>query len=182
MNTKAILIGGVLAALSGTALAENGGAFYLGVKGGIMMIDDSEEYGISFSDPSAAGFMAGYDFGSGLALEFEINSSGSADVLVDNFRVGEAEIDTQAIYMAFRSQGTGYFKARIGFLNEDVSVSSDTTCSYYGLCQSAEESDSGLSLGLGGGFNFGKMAQIEAEYTLIEEDVSYFSAGINLRF
>jgi hypothetical protein len=35
---------------------------------------------------------------------------------------------------------------------------------------------------LGGGFNFGKMAQIEAEYTLIEEDVSYFSAGINLRF
>ena len=51
-----------------------------------------------------------------------------------------------------------------------------------GYFNNADVSDTGLSVGAGFGFNLGDVAQLEAEYTIIEQDVSYLSLGLNLRF
>ncbi|RLU01289.1 outer membrane beta-barrel protein [Ketobacter sp.] len=169
---KFALSAAMLMAASGPLFAQDPGV-YIGVKGGSFKIDAEE---LDSNDPNGKGFLVGYNLGNGAAIEFEHNKS-------DTFHAGlsgyygpqvEGEIETSALYFAYRSQGTVFFKVKGGILKEDV------TAEAYG--DSADESDTGLSVGAGFGFNLGDVAQIEAEYTIIEEDVGYLSLGLNLRF
>jgi outer membrane immunogenic protein len=47
---------------------------------------------------------------------------------------------------------------------------------------STSSSDSGLSFGVGAGFDVAPNMMIEAEYTLIEQDVDFISVGLNVKF
>ena len=76
-------------------------------------------------------------------------------------------VDTTAVYAAFRSAGPIYLKAKAGYLYEDVSAGP------------ASGTDSGLSAGVGVGFGIG-IAQIELEYTQVEQDIDFWSAQVNL--
>ena len=109
-------------------------------------------------DITNAGVVVGYDIGAvvaDLALEGEITTT------VDD---SDVEIDTQALYLAIRTGGPIYLKAKGGFINEEVSG------------PGGSESDSGVSYGVGLGFGIG-IAQLELEITTIEADVVFFSVG-----
>ena len=113
--------------------------------------------------------MIGYNFGGGSAIELERNS---ADIDVASFQI---DMDNTALYYAFRSEGDAYLKVKAGILKEELSASSCGGCD-------VEDDDTGFSAGIGGGLNLGSMAQIEVEYTIIEADIDYLSAGLNIRF
>lgn len=165
---KIALSAAILMGACGSVYAQDPGV-YIGVKGGSFLIDAEE---MDTNNPNARGFVLGYNLGEGPAIEFERNSS-------DSFYAGylyyypiEGEIETTALYFAYRSEGAFFFKVKGGILKEDVKFKEN----------GRTESDTGLSVGGGLGFNLGDVAQLEAEYTIVEQDVSYLSLGFNLRF
>lgn len=149
----------VLVGLLGLVAAAPASAdWFFGAKTGPMMIDVS-----GISDPSNVGVVVGYDLGVGLgdlALEGEITKTISSGDLLGF----DVDVDTQALYLAFRTAGPIYFKAKGGFLNEEVSIGP------------ISESDSGVSYGIGLGFGIG-VAQLELELTTIEADIVFLSVG-----
>ena len=162
------LIGCSLLLLSSLAFAEENKKFYLGGKTGDFKVD------VDFLDSmSAKGFYGGINFDGFNSLEIETITSEKANIKVGSSTVGSAKIKSTAIYYAYRSGKPLFFKYRIGLLKEDVETS--------GRGGQFEGSDSGLSLGLGGGYNFGP-ALIEVEYTIIEADVNYLSGGLAIQF
>ena len=148
---------------------------YVGIKGGQFQIDINASDNIE--DPSAFGFVAGFKFNRFIGLEFERNESDDAEVKSWYSSVDKLSITTTALYFVFRTPGDVYFKVKSGILREEV----DTTC-HSCFNDDGSENDTGLSLGVGLGFMPVKSVSLEAEYTLIEEDVGYLSAGINFHF
>ena len=148
---------------------------YVGIKGGQFQIDVGSEDNVD--DPSAFGFVAGFKFNRFIGLEFERNETDDADVEIWYGDTEKLSITTTALYFVFRTPGDVYFKVKSGFIREKV----DASCVY---CVSGDfaESDTGLSLGMGLGFMPSKSISLEAEYTVIEEDVGYLSAGVNFHF
>ena len=133
--------------------------WFFGAKAGPMMIDTS-----GISDTKNAGVVVGYDLGvavGDLALEGEITKTVSSG----DFIGLDVDVDTQALYLAFRTAGPMYFKVKGGYLNEDVSIGS------------VSASDSGMSYGVGVGFGVG-VAQLELELTIIEQDINFLSVGV----
>ncbi|MFS1522923.1 outer membrane beta-barrel protein [Microbulbifer sp. 2304DJ12-6] len=131
--------------------------------------------------PLSAGIRGGYTWSSGWGIEAEFTGSVVDGELVgfdyDSFRgridretVGYS-ISTQAVYTTYRTQGDIYFKGRFGYLNEEVGVKS------FG-----NVSDSGASVGVGVGFKLAENISFEAEYTLIQEEVDYWSGSLVVRF
>lgn len=169
MNTRRIwLAAGLLASVS--AHAEG---LYIGGKVGIMTVDDN-----AFNDATNAGVVLGYEFPSRTAASFAIEAEFTTSVSDGDFRVfgvnGDWDMDTQALYAAVRFGHQFYAKGRIGYLNEDVTARAGGF--------SANDDDSGLSAGLGGGWRVNEHVSLEAEYTLIEEDVDFWSIGLNVSF
>lgn len=170
MNARNLL---VAAAMLGVAVPAGAEGVYIGGKIGVMDVDDS-----AFDDATNAGILLGYEFpASGIAsvgFEAEFTTTVS-DGDFNAFGVsGDWDIDTQAIYAVVRIGDQVYAKGRIGYLNEDVSVSVGNV--------SADGSDSGGSLGVGFGVRATDRLNIEAEYTKVEEDVDFWSVGVNLYF
>lgn len=139
--------------------------FYLGLTAGSDMIDVE-----GIEDASGAGMMAGWRFNKNFAVEFAGHAS-DADTMLAGCTL---EIDTVALYLTARSSGQVYGKGRVGALSETITPRD--TCATL-----PEETESGLSAGLGGGVRFGKAA-IEVEYTLVEADVNRLSASILYNF
>lgn len=166
---KTILASAIAFMACSAAHADNEGV-YIGVKGGSFQIDIEDA-----SDPTGYGALIGYNFGRGPAIEFEYTNSDSINIGggYGGYYYGSLEIETVALYFAYRTQGTVFFKARAGLLKEDVT--SNQFSKY-------NDSETGLSAGVGVGVNMGSVAQLEAEYTIIEQDVSLLSLGFNLRF
>src|SRR5690606_4410542 len=118
-----------------------------------------------YDDDTGKGFVVGYDFG-GFGIEFE-HTETEGDVSVPFYGKGDYEVETNALYAVYRSLGTAYFKAKIGVLNEDVTIKN------FGVIPgSIKDDDTGASAGVGGGFRIGPVS-MEAEYTVIEEDVDF---------
>ncbi|VAW82826.1 hypothetical protein MNBD_GAMMA14-824 [hydrothermal vent metagenome] len=160
-----------LCLVSGAVMAEGA---YVGARVGIMDADVS-----GLDSATNMGVLLGYTFGDvsdGMtwAVEGEFTTTASkGDVDLAGFN-GDWDIDTQAIYGVLRIGGDFYGKARVGYLREDISVS------VAGI--SADGSDSGLSGGVGAGWRINEQIAIEAEYTLVEKDVDFYSAGVNFAF
>jgi len=133
--------------------------FYLGLKAGSLMIDVS-----GIDNATMIGFQAGYDMGNNLSVEFEYMSGET--------EAGSTDIDATntAVYATYRSAGQGYFLGKVGFLKEELDGGG------------VSESDTGLSYGLGGGFNVNKKFAIEAEYTIVEEDADLFAVTARMKF
>lgn len=162
------LSGGLPAAEAG----ERARPFYLGILGGRMLIDDR-----GFDDVSTLGFNVGYRFpeqswGS-LAVEGELTGSEQGDVSLAGLR-GDWDLTTLGVYVAYRTPGVVFFKARAGILAQDLNVS--------GVGRDLDTTESGYSGGLGFGLELGKLFSLEAEYTYIEKDIDFYSAGIKLHF
>lgn len=133
--------------------------WFFGAKTGPMLMDVS-----GFSDATNTGVVVGYDIGAvvaDLALEGEVTTT-TGDGKFSNAKVS---LDTQALYLAFRTGGPIYFKAKGGFVNEDLTIGNVST------------SDSGVSYGVGLGFGIG-IAQLEVELTTIDKDIAFLSVGV----
>lgn len=169
MLKKAGLAMLVVMCTTGVTHAEeiNDSGFYLGVTAGKHKVDVD-----GMSGGSAGGLVGGYRIAKGLSIEAAFTAS---DLKPDVLPGCILEFDTAAVYGAFRSAGKVYFKGRVGVLNE--SLTARDTC--VGLID--DESDTGLSFGIGGGVRFGKGA-LEIEYTLVEQDVDQISANLIYNF
>ena len=167
--------------------ADDAAGPYIGLKAGVFTIDVDESENFDVDDPSALGFVVGGKFNRFIGMEFEYNQSDDAGFEVENSSTeGQLDIQTMALYFVFRTPGNVYFKAKAGVLHEKIDGSGGN-CNYYysySSCSSASlsEKDTGLSAGVGIGFMLGKSVSLEAEYTIIEEDVGYASAGLNIHF
>lgn len=148
--------------------------FYAGLKIGIMDADIS-----GFDDATNVGITIGYNYNENIAIEGEFTTSSSdGDVTISGVP-GIWDVNTVAVYGVYRIGQKFYFKAKAGYLHEEVTIKV-TGGGASGL--SIEGTDSGFSAGLGGGWRVTDHAFIEAEYTLIESDVNYFSIGVNYSF
>jgi outer membrane immunogenic protein len=117
----------------------------------------------------------GYHFTNNWAAELQYtNSLSGSEVTVNNdygygyrssFTI-DVTLQTIAAYGVYRGDGDVYFKGKMGLLQEKVSGVIDT----------------GLSVGAGVGFNLFDSAALELEATLIEQDITYFSASLNFGF
>ncbi|MEX2964105.1 outer membrane beta-barrel protein [Microbulbifer sp. TYP-18] len=142
---------------------------YIGGVFGLMNTD------VGRTSPFNVGVRGGYTWSSGWGVEAEYTDSAS-DGSLDVFGVGvsptsaDYSISTEALYLTYMTSGDLYFKARLGYLNETVDIASFSA------------SDSGGSVGLGGGFKFSENVSFETEYTLIEEDVDLLSGTLIFRF
>lgn len=148
----------LLALLGLVAAAPVSADWFFGAKTGPMLIDAA-----GFSDTTNTGVVIGYDIGAvvaDLALEGEITTTTSEG----KFSSSKVELDTQALYLAIRTGGPIYLKAKGGFVNEELTIGNAST------------SDSGVSYGVGLGFGIG-IAQLELELTTIDEDIVFFSVG-----
>ena len=110
----------------------------------------------------------------GLAIEYEFTTT-STDFRAGTMR-GDLDMDTHALYGAFRYGETVYFKAKLGVLREEVDIKVRPAG------PSVSDNDTGLSGGIRVGARLGDHFMIEAEFTVIEEDVNYFSIGAGFRF
>lgn len=161
----------VVTGLSGQAMAvEN--PWYVGLKAGTMSVDVS-----AYEDATSLGLLLGYklssDSNGSLAVEGELTNSSSENITVLGV-TGKWDIDTLAVYLAYRTGGDLYLKGKVGYLDEDVNVNIAGA--------SISGSDSGASYGIGAGWKFGKSNAVELEYTIIETDVDFISLGVNFGF
>ena len=161
-NLKKMAAAGAL--MAGMAIAPAAMAdMYFGVNAGPMMLD-----GASYDDPVNAGVLIGKEWGVvagdiGVQAEFTTTVNDGSLVVFPN--VYPVSVNTQAIYGAFRTAGPVYLIAKAGVLREEVEVGS------------ASVTDNGLSGGVGVGFSVG-VAQLELEYTVVEQDINYLSLGV----
>ncbi|WP_026972867.1 porin family protein [Aliagarivorans marinus] len=139
---------------------------YLGLKAGSILVDIDE-----LKNDGTFGFTGGYQFNNGFAVEADA-MFGGGDTILSGL---DYDMTTYAIYGAYRSDfhNNWFLKGRLGLLNEKVKLS--------GYGGSESWSDTGLSVGFGGGYHFDNIS-IEAEYTIVEQDASYFTIGAYYRF
>lgn len=161
--------GALVAMLVMPAYAQDLSPWYAGLKAGMMDVDAS-----GFDEAANAALFGGYtlhqDATGQLALEGEYSQS----ISDGDAPGGGWDIKTFAVYGAYRTAGPAYLKAKAGYLREDVNVS--------GPAGDVGGTDSGFSFGAGGGFRIGKKAAFEIEYTVIEDDVNFFSIGYFTHF
>ncbi len=151
----------ILLAILGLVVASPASAsgWFFGAKTGTVIVNDS---GVD-THPTNIGFLVGYDLDiavGDIAVEGEITKTTSKGELDTG---SQFSADTQAMYLAFRSAGPIYFKAKGGFLQVDNDGNTDTGSSY----------------GIGLGFGVGIM-QLELEFTktAIDPDILFASIGV----
>jgi len=171
---KALVAGSLALAVAATASVSQAADerdWYVGAKLGWMSSSDSD-----FDESMNLGLVAGLHlpgielpFEANVAVEGEYSTSISDGDWEEGSLEGEWDIDTFAVYGVVRTDGDIYFKGKGGIIYEDISVSGDVS-------DSASSTD--LSFGLGAGWKLNDKLSLEAEFTLIEEDVSFFSIGV----
>lgn len=153
----------ILMGLLGLVMAApaSAGGLFFGAKTGPMIVDDSSVK----TDPTNVGVLVGYELGvvlGDLSLEGELTTSTSDGEIKGSG--AKFDVDTMAAYLAFRTAGPFYLKAKGGFMQTDIDGDSDTGASY----------------GIGIGFGIG-IAQLELEYTQASvdpADVAFVSVGV----
>lgn len=177
------VLGAVLAMSASAAQPTTG--IYLGVKAGQFQVDDIDagnNVSVEFDKANSFGVVAGYDFGDGLAVELDYYAGSNSDIKTNTGVTGEYEVSTLGVYGVYRFYPELYqqmfFKAKFGMINEDISMSAQNGQNF----AAASESDTGFSFGAGLGFNIAPNVLLEAEYTVVEQDVNLLSAGLNVKF
>ena len=158
------------------------------------LIFDSVE-GTDFDADTSIGIgvVAGFTFDETTSFELShTRGDTDAEVSVYGFPfTGDTSIETTALYAVYRSNNPVYYLLKAGIGHEKVELDvqycgmvSGTYACINGKNWDVEESvsDSGLTLGLGGGWKLSKQLVLEAELTLIEKDVNYITLEINYYF
>ena len=159
IKKKVLLVLSVFAVLIISIAPATAGDMYFGVKTGKAIVDDSAVT----KDATNTGVLVGWEQGivlGDLGVEAEYTTTtGDGEIGSTKF-----DLDTIAAYVALRTAGPIYFKAKGGMLRVDYGDSSETGSSY------------GIGLGLGIG-----IAQLEIEYTnsaVDPSDIAYISVGV----
>jgi len=146
---------------------------YLGASLGAMDADRS-----GFDHATNAGVLAGYDLYTleifSVALEGELTGTVSDGDLKASGSKGSWDIDTRALYAAFRLGERFYMKVRFGFAWTDVSTD------FQGA--SFKDSDSGVSWGGTAGWMISEHWGVQLDGSLVDTDTTYWNAGILYRF
>lgn len=166
-----IYTGAVQAAPPVTQAAGN--LIYLGVKGGIMS-NDAQGADNAFN----IGVYGGYNL-LGEGARYPKNLGGGTLSVEGEFTLtalkgstrayGDWNIKTLAGYAAYRFplQNKFYLKGKAGVRWQDINTGSPVGW---------DGSDTGLTFGLGGGWQLSK-GNIEAEITIVQKDITFFSLG-----
>jgi len=160
----------LLCALAGVVQAQSG---YLGASLGVMDADRS-----GFDEATNAGLLAGYDLYTrevfSVALEGELTGTVSDGDLKASGRKGSWELDTRALYAAFRLGERFYMKVRFGFAWTDLSARFEG--------ESFKDSDSSVSWSGAAGWMITDNWGVQLDGSLVDTDTSYWNAGILYRF
>ncbi len=140
--------------------------FYAGIKSGNMDIDVS-----AYDTAAPLGIQLGYSFNENYAIELEYTDT-DFDLKTAGMKFN-GDMQTYALYGVYRTSGDVYAKFKAGILNEEVSIKVAN--------QTADFGDDGFSAGIGAGYRSGPVS-IEAEYTILEQDVDFLSVGLNYHF
>lgn len=160
----------VFAQGAGVRLQPPANPLYFGLKAGAMDVDDTDDAA------SNVGAMVGYKF-----HEDERGAFFGEGEYTRTFSDGEAagalagdyDVETLSAYGGFRSAGQLFWKAKVGLSWWDVAVEG---------AGAAEDDGTSLSFGAGGGWRLNENTGIEAEYTIIDSDISFLSVGVFTRF
>ncbi len=114
---------------------------------------------LSVSGKEVIGGAIEYAFNDHLAVELQ-TASGTVEFSMPGQTL-DVDVDSTALYLVQRSVGQTYIKVKIGILKETISGGS------------TEESATGLSYGIGGGYSLNEQFSIEGEYIKVEEDISW---------
>lgn len=141
---------------------------YYGAKVGLMM-PDIPGWGDAVNIGGVVGAPVTHLAQGSISVEGELTTSViKGDANYFGF-TGHWGITTLAGYGVFRTDGPMYFKAKAGYLFEDVNVSIGGATGY--------GSDSGVTFGVGGGMRLSGGHTLEIEYTIIDSDVNFLSLG-----
>ena len=180
----------LLGVLTATSVAEEptwfgekaSGDWFVGLRAGSVQSGET-----GFGDATNAGVLFGYQFDRPVGLdgtasvEFEFTtttSDGNVQGTSAQFgRQGKWDVDTLAVYFAYRTPGTVYFKGKAGLLQSDISVSIP------GSPFSNDDTSVAFGAGLGVRLMENK-ANIEFEYTgsTGDNDIGMVTLGGNLLF
>lgn len=137
----------------------------IGTKVGIMSV--------AFEDadvddaPVNAGVVFGYEIASllpGLSVELDVTRSVAPGSVVN----ADLSVNSQGIYLAYRTGKQLYAKGRLGFM--DASLTGNLA-----------EDEGGETYGVGVGWRFDAFS-VELDYTSIDDDVSFSSIGVLYQF
>ena len=159
---------------AGKALAGEGDV-YGGVKAGIAFVDDSGS--IDIDDLTMIGFLVGVGITPEISFEGEFNVSVAGGDIDYLWVSGDLDVWTLAGYAVYRApiSEEAFLKGKLGLLLENWEFS----ISGWG---SESDTDLELSAGIGAGLYFSEKLFGEVEFTIIEEDISYLSVGLNYIF
>lgn len=167
MRFPSALLGVALLGLAAPAVAEES-PLYGGLRIGTLDADFAGS-----GKATNVGIVFGYDIDRDrrgtLAIEAEATAT-LADGSVPGG--GNWDADTIAASAAYRTAGSAYVKAKVGFLRQDVHRSGGPL----------NADDSGIAIGAGGGVRLNSKAMLEIEYTLMSDDLSYVSLGYMTHF
>ena len=116
------------------------------------------------------------DDGSGfigkLGLEYDQNWSVEAEISKVTLEAGgfESEVTLNNLFAIYRSEGTFYYMGKVGMVGEYVEAA----------LNSPKQGGVSLGYGFGGGFRINDLLSIEADFTVLEPDLSVF--GITTYF
>ena len=169
---RALIALAALTPLATEALADPGDVS-LGLKFGQTVVSDFEDdpvlSQVDVEGESAFGLNASYQLTPGLHIDLELVRGGSTFSMPGLSL--DVDIDTTAVYAAYRSQGDLYLAGRIGYLRQ--TLDSD---------EIGKASESGSSLGFGAGYRVSPRVAVEVDYTLVEEDIDWLMASLRYRF
>ncbi len=155
-----------------TSMVQAGGG-YLGASLGIMDAGRG-----NFDEATNAGVLAGYHVYTKeiftVALEGELTTTIADGDLKASGGTGSWDIDTRAVYAAFRLGERLYMKVRFGFAWTDTSASLNGA--------SVKDSNSGLSWAGAAGWMFTESWGLQLDGALVDTDTTYWNAGILYRF
>jgi len=129
-------------------------------------------------DPSASGLKDTFNVGAGIGFQvFDLpNGTGALEVDATTSLIkgdkeggGDWNLDTAAVYFAWRTAGDVYFKAKGGFADQDIRSTDNLP------------KGSALSGGFGGGWNATRKAGVEVEMTFFDH-VQFVSLGVFSHF
>lgn len=150
-----------------------GNPVYFGARIGLM---DPDVRG--FDEATNLGLFVGYtlmqDTRGALAIEGEYTRTFDDGEVNRAGVTSDWEIETLAAYLAYRTAGDVYLKAKAGYGWWDLSVDRIVT--------GAENDDWDLTFGAGVGFRLSRKAGLEVEYAVIQEDINFLGLGFFTHF
>lgn len=196
MFKKAIPTAMILLSVSATCVAENEEAkigFFAG--GGI----NSVKFARDLPDPDNYFLQLGYGFTENWSAELQYSDSyneGSSSQVMTSFipETGSMfninmDLETThkvlSAFLAYRSSGDFYWKAKAGFMDSDTTFTAHGSTTHEGEVirkhGSSSWSESGWAAGIGAGYGFAS-SSIELEYITSDDEIDSVALGYNYWF